>query len=56
MSIIEANITIDADEDIDVAFLVSQIEQIFIQINNKPSQVDVVDMDNAITNSPLNYR
>ncbi len=56
MSIIEANITIDVDEDVDMSALIDQIEQILGQVNNKPTRVSMVDMDNPISTNPLNYK
>jgi len=56
MSIIEANITIDVEDDIDISMILSQIEQIVSKINDKPTQSNIVDMDNPISTNPLNYR
>jgi len=56
MSIIEANITIDLDGDVDISAVLSQIEQVISEINDKPTQSNIVDMDNPISTNPLNYR
>jgi len=55
MSIIEASITVDADGDFDSSLLISQINDILLSINNKETQVNIIDMDNPISTNPLNY-
>jgi len=56
MSIIETNITIDVEDGVDVSSIISQIEQILSEVNGKPTQSNVIDMDNPISSNPLNYR
>ena len=56
MSIIEANITIDVEDNVDVSSILSQINQILSEINGKPTRTNVVDMDDPISSNPLNYR
>lgn len=56
MSIIEANIIIDAKEGVDVSQILAQVEAILQEINNKPTSINVIDADDPITTNPLNYR
>ena len=56
MSIIEANITIDVEKDVNIEAVISQINDVLRSINGKPTQINMLDMDNPIHNNPLNYR
>jgi len=56
MSIIEANITIDVEPDINIDIIISELNSLLSTANNKPSEVFVNNIDNPITNNPINYR
>lgn len=50
---IEANITIDATEDVDLQRIVTLIEQAISRLNGQNTQVNVVEIDNPTSFSPL---
>lgn len=54
--IIEANITIDVDGDFNIDVLTKQLETILGDVNGLPTDFNIVQMDNPISTSPLNYR
>jgi len=56
MSIVETNITIDSNGKEDMNLLVSQINELLRNVNGKESQVNMTDMDDPISNNPINYR
>ena len=53
MSSIEANITIDASEGTDLEQVITLIEQAISRLNGKNTQVNVVEVDNPTSFSPL---
>ena len=56
MSIIEVNINIDGDDNLNVDNLVVQIKAVLQSMNNQPSNVNVISMDNPISTNPLNSK
>lgn len=50
---IEANIVIDAGEDIDLSNLIHLIQQAVSEINGQSTKVNVVEVDNPSSMSPL---
>lgn len=54
MSQIEANIVIDAPYDLDLQSVIRQIEVILTQANGAETHINVIEMDNPITGSPIN--
>lgn len=56
MSIIEANITIDIENEEDINLIVSELSNLLTAANNKQSEVFLNNVDNPITNNPINYR
>lgn len=56
MSMIEVNVTIDAEQGANIDSVISQINEVLRSVNGKSSQINVLDMDNPIHNNPLNFR
>lgn len=54
MSAIEANVTIDVPDGQDIEDLVRTIQSLFDSLNDIPTYVNVVEMDNPISTSPIN--
>lgn len=53
MSSIEANITIDLPDNVDIQGYLIQIEEILTSFNGKPTHINVIEADNPITTSPI---
>jgi len=56
MSIIETNIVVDINDPNVTPQIIAQLESILSSINGKPVEVNVINMDDPISMSPLNYK
>lgn len=56
MATIEANITIDVPEEVNVEFIIAQIQEILSSFNGKQTNINVIETDNPITASPLRHQ
>jgi len=53
MSAIEAEVTIYLPDDISAEIYISHIQNILSQINGLSTQINVIENDNPISNSPI---
>lgn len=53
MSVIESNITIDIPDGVDAANIVSAIRHVISELNKKDTHVNVVEVDNPLSLSPV---
>lgn len=53
MSVIESNITIDVPGEIDPSQLISLIQSLISRINDKNTHVNIVEVDDPISMSPV---
>ena len=56
MSIIEANITIDNNDDVNVSSIVAELQTLLASLNSNNTDVNVINMDDPISTNPLNHR
>lgn len=54
MSVIEANIIIDAPDNVDVNQLITLLESTISSINNKKTFLNIQEVDNEASLSPVN--
>ena len=53
MSVIEANIVIDAPDNMDITPLIALLESTISNINGKQTYLNIQEMDNAASLSPV---
>ena len=55
MSFVEVNIVIDLDDNQEIGPIAQQLESLISSINDKQTDVNVIEIDNPITMNPIYY-
>jgi len=55
MATIEANITLEISDEVNAQAIISQIQDAISSFNGKQTNINVIETDNPITASPLNF-
>ena len=53
---LEANITIDIENNIDPQTVIEQIQKLLSSVNGNDTDVNIIEVDDPITMSPVHFR
>lgn len=56
MSVVEANIIINAPSDIDLNKVVSELQSVISDTNGRPTNIRVIRVDDPLANTPRNIK
>lgn len=56
MSVVEANISIDVDDDQDYSEYLRLLEREISKLNGKPTKINVIEVDDPLSLSPIALR